>query len=163
MKLTLCSVIGLSLILASCKTLDPEYAEYKKQKEAQANANAQAPFGQNPDPFGVPATSPGSETGSYAPYQPLPGVNNPLPAAPEPISPLGSPIPGSSLPTIPSGPLAAPIPSAPSTSHQVVAKDSLWALAKRYNTSVDAIRAANGIPAGSSKILTGQTLQIPSP
>ena len=84
MKLTLCFAIALSLSFTSCSTFDPEYAEYKKQKEAQTAGGAQSAFG---DPYGVP----GGESGVYTPdppYQPLPGVNNP-PPPPDPIPPLG--------------------------------------------------------------------------
>ena len=162
MKLTLYSAVGLSLLLASCTTLDPEYAEYKKQREAQTSASAQSPYGQNPDPYGAPGGTSGSETGSYSPYQPLPSVNPPAPVSPDPVSPAGSLPPSPSYPTIPSTPVA-PAPSGPTTPHLVVKGDSLWGLARRYNTTEDAIRAANGIPSGSSTIQTGRTLQIPSP
>lgn len=150
MKFPFCSVLGLSLILASCSSLDPEYAEYKRQKEAEAAAASQSPYGRSTDPYGIPGGAPGSETGAYAPYQPLPGVNDPLP----------SPTP--SFPNAPAAPTAPPAAGA-TTSHVVAKGDSLWGLARRYNTSIEAIRAANGIPAGSNTIQAGQTLQIPSP
>ena len=157
MKLTLCSAIGMSLVFASCSTLDPEYADYKKQKEAEAAAGAQTPYGQAADPYGVP----GSEAGNYAPYQPLPGVNNPAPPAPDPIQPIGGPTPGigaSPYPGIPTTP--APAPVGPTVSHTVVKGDSLWGLSRRYGTTAEAIRAANGL--SDDTIVIGRTLQIPS-
>ncbi|MFP6878216.1 MAG: LysM peptidoglycan-binding domain-containing protein [Roseibacillus sp.] len=148
MKLTLCPAIGLSLIFASCSTLDPDYAAYKKQKEAEAASGSQSPFGPSPDPYGVP----GSETGSYVPYQPLPGVNNPVPPAPEPLPPLGNTPGPTPAPSAPLG--AATVP------HVVVKGDSLWGLARHYQTTPEAIRAANGL--SGDTIQTGQTLKIPS-
>ena len=44
--------------------------------------------------------------------------------------------------------------------HNVAKGDSLWGLAKRYNTTVEAIQAANGI--SGTNIQAGQTLQIPN-
>ncbi len=158
MKLTLCSAIALSLVLASCTTLDPDYAEYKKKKEAESAAASQSPYGQGADPYGVPGGTARSETGSYAPYQPLPGVNNPGPVSPEPISPV-NPSAGGAFPTIPSTPPGS-LPTGPTSAHVVAKGDSLWALARRYKTSEEAIRAANGL--SSDTIRTGQTLQIPT-
>ena len=43
--------------------------------------------------------------------------------------------------------------------HRVAEGDTLWSLARRYNTSVTEIKALNGL--GSSSIYTGQTLSIP--
>jgi len=152
MKLTLCSAIGLSLIFASCSALDPDYAAYKKQKEAEAASGSQSPFGPSSDPYGTP----GGETGNYVPYQPLPGVNDPVPPAPAPISPLGNTPGPTPLPTPASG---APL-AGTTQPHIVVKGDSLWGLAKRFQTTPEAIRAANGL--SGDTIQTGQTLQIPS-
>lgn len=148
MKLMLCSAAGLSLVLASCSSMDPDYAEYKKQKEAEAAA-AQSPYGQGVDPYGVP----GGETGSYAPLQPLPGAYPPV--NPEPIPSIGGP---ANYPSFPEAPAPA-APSGPTTPHVVAKGDTLWGLARRYNTSVDAIKAANGL--NDDTIQTGRTIQIP--
>lgn len=152
MKLTLCSAIGLSLLLASCSSLDPEYAEYKKKKKEEAEGGAQSPFAPGADPYGTnPYGVPGgSETGTYspnAPIQPLPGVPNP--GSPDPINPG----------TYPQIPPAPPSGAGNTVSHVVVKGDSLWGLARRYETTVEAIQQANGMT--GSTIRTGQTLQIP--
>ena len=145
MRMTHYSAIGLSVVFVSCSALDPDYAEYKKLKAAQANS--QSPYGQIDD-FGVPGAGP-----EGAPYQPLPTVLN-TPPAPVPIPPLpgGSPAP---IPSFPEG-----VPVANTVPHNVARGDSLWGLAKRYNTTVEAIQAANGI--SGTNIQTGQTLQIPN-
>lgn len=123
--------------LTSCGTNDPEYKAWKEQQNASAN-----------NPYGVPPA--GGESGSYtpsgsAPYQPLPGVNPP----PTPQPPLAS----DTAPGVPSAPVGSTI------SHTVAAGDSLWALAKKYGTSVESIQAANGL--SNSNIRIGQSLQIP--
>ena len=145
MRMTHYSAIGLSIVFVSCSALDPDYAEYKKLKAAQATS--QSPYGQIDD-FGVPGAGP-----EGAPYQPLPTVLN-SPPAPVPIPPLpgGSPAP---IPSLPEG-----VPVANTIPHNVARGDSLWGLAKRYNTTVEAIQAANGI--SGTNIQTGQTLQIPN-
>lgn len=130
-----------ALALSSCGTNDPEYKAWKEQQASQAN-----------NPYGVPQAN--GESGTYtpsgsAPYQPLPGVNPP----PSPQPPLAS---EASAP-----PVAAPpsIPVGPTTPHQVSAGDSLWALSKKYNTTVEAIQSANGMT--GTNIQVGQTLNIP--
>ena len=163
MKLTLCFAIALSLSFTSCSTFDPDYAEYKKQKEAQTAAGAQSAFGPTTDLYGVP----GGESGVYTPnppYQPLPGVNNP-PPPPDPIPPLGGLTPGPTAfpPNLPPAPAPGAGVSAPegkTVPHIVTKGDSLWGLAKHYGTSVEAIQAANGL--SDINIQAGRTLQIPS-
>ena len=154
MKLILSSATGISILLCSCTAFDPDYAEYKKQKEAQAAG--QAPYGQVND-FGVPGAPMGS------PYQQLPTVNN-VPPAPAPIPPLPGVTPGPTPNFPPLGPAPGPgagVPPAGNTvAHTVVKGDSLWGLAKRYGTTVEAIQAANGI--SDTNIQTGRMIQIPS-
>lgn len=141
-----------SIVFSSC-SLDPEYREWKKKnKGADATANPYgAPAAGTTNPYGVPQA--GGETGSYtpsspgatgaAPYQPLPGVNQP------------------SAPTAPSAP-STPNPGAAAmggSSHTVVSGDSLWGLARKYGTTIEAIQAANGLT--TTDIRTGQQLTIP--
>ena len=145
MRMTHYSAIGLSIVFVSCSALDPDYAEYKKLKAAQATG--QSPYGQVDD-FGIPGAGP-----EGAPYQPLPTVLN-SPPAPAPIPPLPGVTPAP-VPAFPDG-----VPAANTVPHNVAKGDSLWGLAKRYNTTVEAIQAANGIL--GTNIQTGQTLQIPN-
>ena len=161
MKLTLCSALVLSLALVSCQSNDPDYQAYKKQQEAAGPVGA--PYGANADPYGAEAGNSygvpgqGAESGSYqpAPHQPLPAVN-PNPA------PLGTAPSGSSFPTIPSDPgTGAPAPIGPTTPHVVQSGDSLWGLSRKFGTSVDSIKQANGL--SGDKIVAGTTLQIPTP
>ena len=132
--------------------MDPEYKEWKKKKEAEAAA-ATNPYGApaagtnpygTPQPGGDPSTT---RAAGAAPYQPLPGVPQPgTPTIPEP--PAGAGIPG-----------GAPAAGAGGVSHTVVSGDSLWGLARKYGTSIEAIQAANGLT--TTNIRTGQTLTIP--
>ena len=130
---------------SSCSVFDPDYKAYKEQQAAAAATNA-VPSPVN-NPYGVPQA--GGETGSYtptnpssAPYQPIPGVAQ------------------SSAPAAQYTPSAPPAPSVNDGSHTVVADDTLWGLARQYNTSVEAIQASNGLT--NTVIRKGQTLVIPS-
>ena len=160
MKPILFLVLGTSLTVMSCSnsTSDPEYAEYKKQQEA-GQGNPSSPYG-NTDPYGSAVTNPygvpgagtqaPSEVGRYtsqnpAPYQPLPSApNDPAPTR-------------AGFPTIPGPGTGAP--TGPTTTHIVTTGDSLWGLARKYGTTVEAIQQANGL--SGSTIQTGRTLQIP--
>lgn len=158
MKLTV--VLLLTAICTSCSTFDPEYAEFKKQKETTPTPQQQvSPFGTAPDPYGVPAANPygtptptNTDVGRYtpqanAPYQPLPGVPT---GSSDPYAPTGA---RTGFPTIPS-------PSTgPTTPHVVVKGDSLWAIGRQYGASVDSIKQANGLT--GDNIILGSTLQIP--
>lgn len=152
MKNTTITTISLAAVsavaamaLSSCGSMDPEYKEWKaKQKAAAENPyGAPAAGATAANPYGVPQT--GGEAGTYtpaaggaAPYQPLPGVNPPATPA---------------SPNIPAAPAAG------GGSHTVVSGDSLWGLARKYNTTIEAIQAANGLT--NTNIRTGQTLTIP--
>ena len=149
-KIISMTAAGLAtLAFSACGTNDPEYKAWKEQQASKQPSN---------NPYGVPQA--GGESGSYtpagsAPYQPLPGVN----PAPSSQAPLVSDPPSTYQPGI-SSPGAASVPTGPTTAHKVVAGDSLWALAKKYNTSIDAIQSANSM--ADTSIRTGQTLNIPT-
>jgi len=137
---------GLAVLtFSSCNQFDPEYKAWKAQQKAKTANN----------PYGVPQA--GGESGTYAPadgsapYQPLPGVN----AAPTPQPPLAS---DPAAAVFSSGGSAA-APTTGGTSYTVVAGDSLWKLAKKNNTTVQAIQTANGL--SDTNIRIGQTLIIP--
>ena len=130
--LTLSAACITSIFFNSC-ALDPEYSEWKKNNQgASPSAN----------PYGVPQE--GGESGTYiptadnAPYQPLPGVNQAIQ---------------------PADPLTPPASTSGSASHTVVSGDSLWGIARKYGTTIEAIQAANGLT--STTIRTGQQLSIP--
>ena len=137
LSLTAASIATLTL--TSCGTSDPEYKAWKEQQNTQQAGN---------NPYGVP----GGEAATYtpssgtAPYQPLPGVNR----APSPQPPLASDV-AANIP---------PLPAAGGIAHTVVAGDSLWALAKKHNTTIEAIQAANNMT--DDKIRAGQKLTIPA-
>lgn len=138
--LSLAAVSLATLTFTSCGTSDPEYKAWKDQQNPQQGGN---------NPYGVPQA--GGEAGTYtpsggtAPYQPLPGVN----PAPSNQPPLPSGVPA----TMP------PLPTAGGISHTVAPGDSLWALAKKHNTSIEAIQAANNMT--DSNIRIGQKLTVP--
>ncbi|WP_226532860.1 LysM peptidoglycan-binding domain-containing protein [Microbacterium paraoxydans] len=56
-------------------------------------------------------------------------------------------------------PVVAPTPTATSTSHQVAAGDTVYAIARKYGTTVDAVLAANGLTR-ASVIYPGQRLVV---
>jgi peptidoglycan lytic transglycosylase D len=58
------------------------------------------------------------------------------------------------------GDLAKPVVSAQHRVHHVKAGDTLWSIAHRYGTALDALRRANGL-SSSSLIKVGQVLRIP--
>ncbi len=131
---------GLAAILFSSCSLDPEYREWKKSQKASAGEPAMA----TTNPYGVPQASGTPSASTPAPYQPIPGVA-------QPTTP--------SMPATPSMPTAPEPPTVGGTSHTVVAGDSLWGLARKYGTTVEAIQAANNLT--TTNIRTGQTLTIP--
>jgi len=164
MKAMVCSAVAVSLVLVSCSSNDdPDYEAYKKQQQG-------APYGPSADPYGAEAVNPyavpgaDSEVGAYEPLdsgqRPRP---QPLPdARPQPApTPLGAaPAPDGSFPTIPSEDDAGTGAPSRTTTHVVKTGDSLWGLARRYGTTVEAIKAANGLT--SNTILTGTTLKVPT-
>lgn len=102
----------------------------------------------NANPYGVPGADPYGSAGTNddygsTPYQPVQPVN-PAPAYNPPAY---------------NPPAVAPVAPGVGTSHVVVSGDSLWGLSRKYNTTVEAIQAANGLT--DTVIRTGQTLQIP--
>lgn len=102
------------------------------------------------DPYGVP-NSAGYES---APYQ---DVN----------VPASDPIYGSAAYEETTS--AAPTPTAPSvipataSMHTIAKGDTLWGLSRKYNVTVDALRAANSMAPGDNNVRLGQTINIPAP
>jgi len=136
-KTIVAGVVASSIsIMTSCVPMDPGYAAYKKQQQAQAASN----------PYSVPGAN--GETG--APYQPIPGVpDNP---------PVVQNIPAPSQPTQPYTPLPSE-PSITASSHTVVKGDTIWGLTRKYGVTGDSLRQANNL--SSDTIWVGQRLIIP--
>jgi LysM repeat protein len=145
-KAVLASATIVSLaIIPSCAQMDPDYAAYKKQKQANATANPYgAPTAGIDNPYAVPGAN--GETG--APYQPLPGVtSNPL---------VEENMPSQALPY-------TPLPTEPTmeaTTHTVAKGDTIWGLTKKYAISSEALREANNLT--TDVIWIGQRLIIPA-
>ncbi|MBK1791825.1 LysM peptidoglycan-binding domain-containing protein [Persicirhabdus sediminis] len=99
------------------------------------------------NPYGAPAADAGGnpygvpDDASQAPYQSLPGVADSAPQT--------------------SAPAPSPEPAAIASTHSVVPGDSLWALSRKYNTTVEAIQSANNLT--TTTIRVGETLRIPAP
>jgi LysM repeat protein len=137
------AIVSLAII-PSCAHLDPDYAAYKKQQQAEAANPYGAPSATSNNPYAVPGAN--GETG--APYQPIPGVpNNP---------PMAQTIPS---PTQAYTPLPAE-PLADATIHTVVKGDTIWGLTKKYGVSSDALRQANNLT--TDVIWIGQRVIIPA-
>lgn len=142
--LTIAALTAVSF--TSCASNDPEYKEWKKKKDEEA-ATANNPYGapsaSADNPYGVPQNA--GETGSYTPSNP-PANNAPYQQLPGVAQDPGVGAPGNTGGT--------------NISHTVVSGDSLWGLARKYNTSIESIQAANNLT--TTTIRTGQTLSIPA-
>lgn len=140
------------LALNSCGINDPEYQAWKKKKaeEAAATNNPYGAPAAGANPYGTPQAPGDPNTtraaAGAAPFQPLPGV----------------PQPGTAYPPAHANPdagLADTPPAEGGINHTVVSGDSLWGLARKYGTTIEAIQAANGMT--NTTIRTGQSLIIP--
>ena len=136
------------LLFSACST-GSGYSNWKSNNPGPSGAA---------NPYGVPRA--GGELGSSpqapaapaspenAPYQPLPPIthagSSAAPAAAPSLAPSN---------TIDSSPT-------PTTTYTVVSGDSLWGIARKNGTSVEAIQSANGL--SSTTIRIGQQLNIPS-
>ncbi|MFC5051681.1 LysM peptidoglycan-binding domain-containing protein [Rubritalea spongiae] len=113
------------------------------------------------NPYAVPQSN--GETGNTAPYQQLPGVGNTLPPT-QPAAPNSYSPPSPSASPAPSTAYSAPAVNAPTAGstlpYTVKPGDSLWKLSRDYDTTVEAIQAANGI--SGNNIRVGETIQIPN-
>ena len=139
------------LLFSACST-GSGYSNWKSNNPGPSGAA---------NPYGVPRA--GGELGSHpqaptaptspenAPYQPLP-----------PITHAGSPAAPAAAPSLaPSNAIdSSPTPTTASTTYTVVSGDSLWGIARKNGTSVEAIQSANGL--SSTTIRIGQQLNIPS-
>lgn len=103
------------------------------------------------DPYGVPS----NDGYASAPYQNVnPPADNPT---------YGSAAYEETASVTPVAPAPAPaVAPAVARTHIVAKGDTLWGLSRKYGVGVDAIRAANNMPAGSDKIVLGSTINIPA-
>ncbi|MGJ8678652.1 MAG: LysM peptidoglycan-binding domain-containing protein [Akkermansiaceae bacterium] len=142
-KITSCALVAAAI--SSC-ALDPDYRQYKQQQAAGSLTPSTDTLS---NPYGVPQSP--TEIGAYtpapdsAPYQAIPNVAQP--SAPS---------------YLPSPPAYSETPSSPasSVSYVVLPGDSLWALSRKFGTTVEAIQTTNNLT--STTIITGQTLLIPN-
>ena len=137
------------LLFSACST-GSGYSNWKSNNPGPSGAA---------NPYGVPRA--GGEVGSYpqaptsaenAPYQTLPAIVQAAPPASAPSASAPTLAPADTLAT-PSTPITA------STTYTVVSGDSLWGIARKYSTSIEAIQSANGL--NNTTIRIGQQLTIP--
>jgi len=138
------------LLFSACST-GSGYSNWKSNNPGPSGAA---------NPYGVPRA--GGELGSYpqAPTAPTSPENNPYQTLPA-INQAGSPTAPAAAPSlVPSNTLDSPPAPIASTTYTVVSGDSLWGIARKNGTSVEAIQSANGL--SSTTIRIGQQLNIPS-
>ena len=105
-------------------------------------------------------------TGSSATTPAIASTTTPSPAAqppgPKPTTPVGRSSTSTPSPTVASAPKPKPKPvkvTPKPIRHTVKKGDTLWAISRKYGTTVTAIQRANGIKGTNLKI--GRTLLIP--
>lgn len=109
-----------------------------------------------PNPQNNAGVAPVQPNSHFPPAQPEVGVYQPV-APVEPVAPV---TPAYTPPPVYTpAPAPAPAPAAGGASHTVAKGDTLWGISRQYNTTVEAISAANGL--SGTTILPGQTLVIP--
>lgn len=141
---------GLALFtLTSCELFqkkDPEPAAYDPY-------GTQSPYGQAPNPYGQPAN----------PYGQAPSAPNPYG---QPANPYGGYEQGYAQPYTQQTPYVQNDPPASGgysggggTTYTIQRGDTLSSIARRFNTTVSALKSANGLT--SDLIQAGKTLRIP--
>ena len=141
MKATLV-LFALASILASCT-----------QKSTPV-----APAANTANQYGVPGG--GAPGGFQPPYQPIGPINPPVSPAPV-AGTYGTPPPVAIAPYSPptANPAPAPSPELNGNVYTIKAGDSLWGIARKFGTSVNAVKKTNGMT--SDTIIGGKTLIIP--
>jgi hypothetical protein len=116
-----------------------------------------APAANTGNQYGVPNSgAPGSYNPPYQPIAPINPPETPVPA------PYGTPpvaiapyTPGTTTPD----PAPAPSPDLNGNVYTIKAGDSLWGIARKFGTSVNAVKETNGMT--SNTIIEGRSLIIP--
>jgi len=119
-----------------------------------------------------PPTAPAGGTTTAAPALGVAGTTATAPAPTTPPTTTAAPAAPTGTTTAPAAPTTtapaptatpapAPTASAPVQRYTVATGDTLWNLANRFGTTVDAIRSANGLV--SDSLFVGQTLSVPAP
>lgn len=156
----ICLLIVLSLVVGCCA---PQRKVLPDTDETPAGSGQAAPEGGTPDIMKT-AQAEATRAAAAMPTQGAemadgtPAVPSSTPTIPPtPSSPTAGP--ATAVPTVP-----APAPTTPSTTGEVTyvvqRGDTLYSIARRYGTTVEAIATRNGI-ANPSLIRAGQTLIIP--
>jgi len=148
--------VSTVLLFASCAQpeKDPEYEAYKAKKEAEEQAAAAIEANNPSQPelpgnYSIPNNNGVTGTIDNAPYQQITPPNlPPINGAGTLQDPLANP-----------GGFNSPVQSGNTISHTIVGGDTLWGLARQYNTSIGEIKAVNGMT--SDTILKGQSILIP--
>ena len=137
MKKTLLAIVPAAFLVSCTNTETDEPAAPAAAPDPQTN------------PYGVPGGNLPNYDPNSAAYQPIEPIN---PGAAPGIPPV-NPIP-QIAPVTPVAPVAA------ASTHVVAAGDSLWGLAKKHNTTVEALQQANALT--GTQINVGQSLNIPA-
>lgn len=116
-----------------------------------------APAASTGNQYGVPTS--GAPGGYNPPYQPINPINPPAtpvaaaygtPPPPVAIAPYTPP---------PATPAPAPSPDLNGNVYTIKAGDSLWGIARKFGTSVNAVKETNGMTGNT--IIEGKSLIIP--
>src|SRR5690349_11211016 len=132
-----------------------------------AAASLRGPTQARPGNTGNPAAQPAGQPAAGQPAAPAgqPAASGAAAATP------GASAPAAGAPTTAAAPVATATPAAAAATptarpgqreHTVEAGDTLSAIATRYNTTIDAVVAANNLPSRTTILNIGQKLVIPA-
>lgn len=160
MKYFILLPLGLALLTTSCKTNSGGKKTVAKANAYQSNpyyGPSGSTYGSSTSDYSSTASSSAYPTYSESTYTP-PAVTTPaLPSAP--ATPTYSGPAATNTYSTPYAPSAGTAASSSSGSHTVAGGENLYRISLKHNTSVAAIKSANGL--SSDTIHPGQTLRIP--